>query len=178
MTKLEFMFQLREKLSRLPDRERQDRMDFYCEMIEDRVEEGLSEEEAVAEIASRMESELMSETDQPPKIESAPSYESEKIPQGKERRLDGWVLALILIGFPIWLSLAVAAVAVVLSLYAVLWATVISVWAVFVSFAVCALAFVAAAPVLAVVGKGLVGLFAGWLGNDIRRACDIRFLWR
>lgn len=40
---------------------------------------------------------------------------------------------LLVIGSPLWLPLLVAAVAIVLSLYVVLWAVIVSLWAVFAS---------------------------------------------
>ena len=52
MTKQEFMANLRAKLSGLPTQDVEDRLSFYCEMIDDRTEEGLSEEEAVSAIGS------------------------------------------------------------------------------------------------------------------------------
>ena len=47
MTKHEFLLQLGKALSSLPRRERDERLGFYSEVIDDRIEEGLSEEEAV-----------------------------------------------------------------------------------------------------------------------------------
>ena len=52
MRKQEFIDRLRENLSGLPTAETEERLDFYEEMIEDRMEEGISEEEAVAAIGS------------------------------------------------------------------------------------------------------------------------------
>ena len=46
MTKLKFLFELRDRLEGLPYDEVEERLNFYSEMIEDRMEEGLSEEEA------------------------------------------------------------------------------------------------------------------------------------
>ena len=45
ITKQEFLLQLREKLSGLPQADIDERVAFYGEMIDDRVEEGLTEEE-------------------------------------------------------------------------------------------------------------------------------------
>ena len=50
MTKLKFLLLLNERLSHLPSKEVEERLAFYSEMIEDRMEEGLSEEEAVSEV--------------------------------------------------------------------------------------------------------------------------------
>ena len=52
MTKLSFLQALHNKLTGLPQREIEERLHFYCEAIEDRMEEGLSEEEAVSEMGS------------------------------------------------------------------------------------------------------------------------------
>ena len=52
MRKQEFLAKLRKGLSGLPQDDIEERLIFYSEMIEDRKEEGLSEEEAVAAIGS------------------------------------------------------------------------------------------------------------------------------
>ena len=52
MTKIEFLLALSERLSGLPKEEKLERLNFYSEMIEDRIEEGLSEEEAVAAVGT------------------------------------------------------------------------------------------------------------------------------
>ena len=55
MNKREFLTQLRKGLSGLPQEDMAERLTFYSEMIEDRKEEGLSEEEAVAAVGSVQE---------------------------------------------------------------------------------------------------------------------------
>ena len=52
MSKTDFLIKLREMLLGLPQEEISDRLMFYGEMIDDRIEEGLAEEEAVAEVGS------------------------------------------------------------------------------------------------------------------------------
>ena len=52
MNKHDFIAKLRAKLSGLPDSDVRERLGFYSEMIDDRIEEGLSEEAAVSEIGS------------------------------------------------------------------------------------------------------------------------------
>ena len=73
----------------------------------------------------------------------------EKTPK---RRLGVWEIVLLVLGSPIWLSLLIAAFAVILSLYISLWAVIISFWAVFGSFIGCALGSIVSAFVFAVVG--------------------------
>ena len=50
MNKQEFLMRLREGLSGLLQNEIEERLTFYSEMIDDRIEEGLSEEQAIGEI--------------------------------------------------------------------------------------------------------------------------------
>ena len=52
MNKQEFLAQLRNALSGLPKDDIEERIEFYSEMIEDRIEEGLSEEEAIAAVGT------------------------------------------------------------------------------------------------------------------------------
>ena len=52
MNKTEFLERLGERLSGLPQEDIDERLGFYGEMIDDRMEENLSEEEAVAQIGS------------------------------------------------------------------------------------------------------------------------------
>ena len=126
MNKQQFLKALRKRLSALPKAELEERLRFYSEMIEDRMEEGLSEAESVAAVGSVEEIAAQILGEDPP-------------PVGKPRK-KGWEITLLILGFPLWFPLLVAAFAVALSLYVSLWAVIISLWAVFAALAVCALA--------------------------------------
>lgn len=52
MTKLKFLLSLHDRLSGLPKNDVEERLSFFSEMIEDRMEEGLSEEEAVSAVGT------------------------------------------------------------------------------------------------------------------------------
>ena len=132
MTKQEFLSELREGLSGLPQDDIEERVNFYSEMIDDRIEEGLTESEAVLEIGS-VES-IIAQT-----IEELSLTKLAKENHKPNRRLKAWEIVLLALGSPIWLSLGIAAIAVIISLYASLWAVVISLWAVFASFVGCAI---------------------------------------
>lgn len=151
MTMQEFTDALQKKLSGLPRQEVEDRLDFYREMINDRMEEGESEDEAVRSIGS---------------VEDVAAQIIADIPLlaiAKERlkrsgRLKLWEILLLAIGSPIWASLGIAALSVVLSLYAVLWSAVASVWAIFAAFAACGVCGVPLGLALAFTGGGAAGL--------------------
>lgn len=131
MNKQEFLDKLMARLQGLPKQEVEDRISFYIEMIDDRTEDGLTEEEAVSQLGSVDEIAAQIIADIP-----LTKIAKEKIKP--KRRLRAWEITLLVLGSPIWLSLAVAAVAVIISLYAVLWSMVISLWAVFASIIACA----------------------------------------
>ena len=149
MTKNEFLSELRSRLSGIPEKDIEDRLGFYSEMIDDRMEEGLSEEDAVKGIGSVCEisESIISEMSQ---------VKEEK--RERKKRFKTWEIVLLAVGSPVWVSLAIAAVAVIFSLYVSLWSVVISLWAVFASFVAVAAASVVIFAVEAIYGNVLVGL--------------------
>lgn len=151
MNKHEFFEQLGRGLSGLPQEDIDERLTFYGEMIDDRVEDGLSEEEAVAEIGSPDEiaSQIIAET---------PLSKLVKQKVKSKRKLKAWEIVLIAVGSPIWVPLLIAAVVIVFSLYITLWSLIISLWAVTVAFGVSAVACVASCPIFIARGYGWTGL--------------------
>lgn len=137
MKKQEFLDALREKISGLPKEDIEERINFYNEMICDRIEDGKKEENAIKELGSP--DEVASQI-----IAEMPIGKLVKHKVKSARRLCAWEIVLLAVGSPIWLVLLISAFAVVLSLYISIWAVVISLWAVFVSFAACGPAFVVA----------------------------------
>lgn len=148
MTKMQFLLELNEKLSALPEEEARERLEFYVEMIEDRMEEGLSEEEAVAAVGSADEiaGQIVAEAETP-----------KPAPKPKKRRSFGQILLLAL-GSPLWLSLLAAAFAVALALWVSMWAVILCFWAVFASFVGCALGGAVAGGAILVSGNGISGV--------------------
>lgn len=67
-------------------------------------------------------------------------------------------ILLLALGSPIWLSLAISALAVIISLYAVLWSLVVSAWSVFASLTASAFCGLAAGAVFAFTGNSYLGL--------------------
>lgn len=131
MNKQEFIEELQNKLSGLPEKDVQDRLIFYGEMIDDRMEDGLSEEEAVRDIGSvdEIAEQIIAET---------PLVKIVKDKIKTKRKIQIWEIILLILGFPIWGSLLISAFAVIISVYATIWSIVISFWAVFASMVACA----------------------------------------
>ena len=115
MSKQEFLDALKEHLSGFPKEELDERFDFYSEMIDDRIEEGLSEEEAVAAVGSIQEvaEQIISEAS------DAKSGDGDH----KGRRLKVWEIVFLAVGSPIWAPILAA-------VFVTVWALVLSLWAV------------------------------------------------
>ena len=153
MNKQEFLTRLREGLAGLPREDVEERLAFYEEMIDDRVEEGLSEAAAVAEIGpvETVVRQIVAET-------PLPRLVKEKMKSN--RRLRAWEIVLLVLGSPLWLALLIAAAAVVFAVYVVIWAVVVSLWAVVLALAVSAVGCLAGGVILLCQGDATRGLLA------------------
>lgn len=157
MTRAELAALLRERLSGMPEADIERSVEYYGEMVADRMEDGMTEEEAVAALGTPDElvSAVLSETPMTALIRSSVA---------PRRRRSAWEIVLLVLGSPIWLSLLIALAAVVFSVYVVIWSVIVSLYAVTLALAICALAGVAALVVLLFSGapfSGLLCLAAG-----------------
>jgi uncharacterized membrane protein len=151
MYKQEFLDALKRKLSGLPKQDVEDRLTFYSEMIDDKMEDGKAEKDAVLEIGCVDEISAQIIADIPL---SKIAKERLKI----NAKPKAWEIVLLALGSPIWLSPVIAAFAVCISLYAVLWSVIISIWAAFVSLAACVLGGVIAGIVFTINGNTLIAM--------------------
>ncbi len=141
MDKQEFLALLRDGLSGLPQDDAAERLNFYGEMIDDRIEDGLSEEEAVAEIGPV--DTIVSQT-----LAEIPLPKLVREPEKPERSMRAWEIVFLVLGSPIWLSLLIALAAVILSVYIVIWAVILSLWAVELAIALSFLAGIVAGIIM------------------------------
>lgn len=153
MTKQEFLTALREALTGLPPSDVEERAAFYAEMIDDRMEDGIGEKEAVAAIGSVEEIVLQI-------VDEYPIGKLVKQRIKPKRRLSAWEIVLLTLGSPIWLSLLIAALAVLLSLYAVLWSVIVAFWSVFAALFGSSLGVLVGGVYLLCSGNTLTGLVA------------------
>ena len=113
MTKREFLSELRDALYGLSQSEIEERLLFYSEMIDDRMEEGIPETEAVASLGSVVAAAEQILLDMPlPKLVKARVK--------PKRKLRAWEIVLIAVGSPVWFPILLALAAVVLAVYIVL----------------------------------------------------------
>ena len=104
MTKQLFLNELSAALHGLPREERYRTLSYYDELIDDRMEDGQSEEEAVESLGSpeQIAREILGEEEPP-------------VSTGTGRKV--WMIILLVLGFPFWGSLLLAAAIVLLCVY-------------------------------------------------------------
>lgn len=135
MNKKEFLIELRKGMLGLPQDDIEERLMFYSEMIDDLMEEGFSEKNAVSKIGNI--DEIISHI-----VEDIPFSKLVKQKITPKRQLKVWEIVFLILGSPIWISLLIAVFSIVISLYASLWSVIITLWATFVSIEACTLSFV------------------------------------
>ena len=128
MTKHEFLEELKELLLErgLSAGEAEKSIEFYAEMIDDRIEDGMSEKEATAALGSINEiaDKILYDTPLAILVKS-------KMKQKKETQKNSTLLIILaVLGSPIWLSLFIALLAVFISFYVVVGSLILSVFTV------------------------------------------------
>ena len=162
MKKKEFLEKLQASLWAMPETDKQRSVDYYAEMIDDRMEDGLSEEEAVAAIGDLDEivKQILTETPRPPATVN-------KTQKQQKRGLEPWMIVLLVLGSPVWVPLVASAVGTVISIYVSLWSVVIVLYAVAVAVGAAAIGcligsfFMIGRPGVIMVSVGAALLCAG-----------------
>jgi len=127
LNKHEFLSELSRLIGAVPDEDREKSLEYYSEMIDDRIEDGMTEDEAVADIGTPAEAAVQILSASPHRRDDTPKDEVPK------RKLQGWEIALLILGAPLWIPLLAAALVIVLSVYIVVWTVAITLYAVPVS---------------------------------------------
>lgn len=121
MTKQEFLSELERALGKLPHAEVEQALAFYDEAISDRMEDGLSEAEAVADLGPIDE------------IAAQIAAETPPIPRAIARANTGsrtLNIVLLAVFSPICIPIVLALAAAALAVYVAIWAVIAALWAV------------------------------------------------
>ena len=151
MNKIEFLDKLRARLKGLSTEDVSSSADYYGEMIDDRIEEGMSEEDAIAALGEL--DDIVKEI-----LREIPLHKIVREKAKNRRHLRVWEIVLISAGSPLWVPIALAFVIIVLAVYISTWTIVLSCYAVTLALAVSSVACLlggCAAFVLMGVGEGL-----------------------
>lgn len=146
MNKKEFIEELRARLLGLPKDDLENRLSFYEESINDRMDEGKSEEEAIKDLGTVEEivNQVAEET-------SLMKLVKEKVTP--KRKIKGWEIALIICGFPLWFPLVLTCLILLFVGYLLTWVFTIVAYVIEGSFAVVSVA-------------GLIAFFAYLFGGE------------
>ncbi|MBM6675773.1 DUF1700 domain-containing protein [Olsenella uli] len=119
MTRDEFLGRLGELLACLPADQVEETKQFYAEAIADRMEDGMSEEEAVAAMGA------------PGEVAEATLDDLPAVPRAiarTRRRSTALLWVLTIVGPPVWVPLLLAFAAVAVTIYVCIWVLALCVW--------------------------------------------------
>lgn len=150
MNKLEFSQALRHALGKLPSYEVEQSLAFYEEMIADRMEEGMAEQDAVAALGpvDAIAAQIIAETPPIPKAIAKANTGS--------RTLN---IVLLVVFSPIWVPIAFALACMALAVYLSIWAVIVALWVVVAALLLCAPLGIGVCAWLCYTGHPLTGLF-------------------
>lgn len=129
MTKIQFLNELRDRLEGLPKEDIDSRISFYEEAIDDRIDDGLEEEEAVEDIGTI--DEVVNDI-----LRDTPLRKIVKEKVRPKRALRAWEIVLIVLGFPLWFPLVLTAAILGLVGYLLIWVWVLVTYSVEISLIV------------------------------------------
>lgn len=157
MTKSDFLAELSVRLNGFSREDIAASLAYYNEMIDDRIEDGASEEEAVAAIGTPAQAAAHI-------LEDMPLGKLLKVKLSGGKKLPTWAVILLIVGSPIWIALLASIFSVVISLFSAIWSVIISLCAAWLAFAVSPLAGIFLLVISTVqgnLGGGLVLLGVG-----------------
>ena len=121
MNKAEFTQQLTNSLAGLSQYDINRSVDYYTEMIDDRVEDGMTEEDAVAALGSI--DEIRSKI-----LEEVPITKIVKEKMTPKRSFGAGEIVLLVLGAPLWIPLLLAGIVVILAIYISFWSIIFSLY--------------------------------------------------
>lgn len=133
MQKREFLSALDKSLAQLTEQERKKQLDYYDELLDDMIEDGMEETAAVEKLGD-------------PSAIAQTIYQELPLPvlvKSRVRPGGGWTalsIILLVLGSPIWVPLALSLATVVLTVYLVIWTIIVTLFVVVLSIAVAGLA--------------------------------------
>lgn len=174
MTKSEYLEELRSRLTAASVANIDSRIDYYSEMIDDRIEDGMTEEDAIASMESI---DSIVETFQLEK--PVATLVKEKVRKSTETasqngHLAIWIVLAIL-GSPLWIPLLIVALSVLLVIVIVLFVIIITIFSVFLAIGCAAIACVAA-PFFAV--NVTTGGLLGTIGAALICTGIVMLFWK
>lgn len=151
MNRQEYLDEIKDKLLGLSEEDIDKALDFYMEAIDDRIDDGLTEEQAIKAVGTSDEVAEQILMDTPlPKLVSATVK--------PQRKLKAWEIILIVLGAPVWIPIAIALLSVALAVFITLFALMFALAAVLIGFVISGIALLIMA---------VISVFAGGAGTAL-----------
>jgi len=151
MNRQEYLDEIKDKLLGLSEEDIDKALDFYMEAIDDRIDDGLTEEQAIKAVGTSDEVAEQILMDTPlPKLVSATVK--------PQRKLKAWEIILIVLGAPVWIPIAIALLSVALAVFITLFALMFALAAVLIGFVIGGIALLIMA---------VIAVFAGGAGTAL-----------
>ncbi|MBQ4271094.1 MAG: DUF1700 domain-containing protein [Clostridiales bacterium] len=151
MNRQEYLDEIKDKLLGLSEEDIDKALDFYMEAIDDRIDDGLTEEQAIKAVGTSDEVAEQILMDTPlPKLVSATVK--------PQRKLKVWEIILIVLGAPVWIPIAIALLSVALAVFITLFALMFALAAVLIGFVISGIALLIMA---------VIAVFAGGAGTAL-----------
>ena len=151
MNRQEYLDEIKEKLLGLSEEDIDKALEFYMEALDDRIEDGLTEEQAINAVGTAEEVADQILMDTPlPKLVSATVK--------PKRDMKAWEIVLLILGAPLWIPLVITLFSIAFAVVCVIFSLILVVIAVVFSFIVGGLAALIAGLVGIIAGDGIIAL--------------------
>ena len=141
MNKSEFLNELYRRLSGIPQSEAEKTINYYSEMIDDRIEDGETEQNAIKAVGNI--DEIVRNA-----MNQVPLTGLVKQSVKRSFRPNIPVIILLILGSPIWLSLLIALFAIIFAVYVTIASVIFSLFAIVAAFVVSGVVSVIVSPFL------------------------------
>lgn len=176
MNRQEFLDDVKARLEGLSEEDITKALSFYEEAIDDRTDDGMTEEDAIKDIGTpeQIANEILLDTPITKLVKAKVNR--------KKQSIETWKIVMIILLFPIWVPLLISIIAVLFSIYVTLWSLVIALIATIVGLVIGGLAMIVMAltglytsgglNTLGIIGMGVLGVGLGLaLVIPIKWAC-------
>ncbi len=165
MTKSQFLDRIKAGIASLPQGDKEKYLEYYSEMVDDRMEEGMTEEEAVADIGSTSDiiAQILRKSPSKAQTQNQEKPILEKMNEHIDSDTRPWIIAVAVLTSPVWVPILIGLAggliglaAGVFSAIVAFYASAVGVFAAGVACIIKAFFTALAGEIIAYVGAGLL----------------------
>lgn len=165
MTKSQFLDRIKAGIASLPQGDKEKYLEYYSEMVDDRMEEGMTEEGAVADIGSPSDiiAQILREAPSKAKEENKEKTITEKLNEHIDSDTRPWIIAVVVLTSPIWVPILFGLASGLIGIAAGVFSAIIAFYASAVSVLAAGIACIVKAFFTALTGEIIAYVGAGLL---------------